>query len=219
MRAPGCTARKGEVCGWGGQGLALPLGPAHVSCTHVWCSLLLRCLTSHGFPVRQVQNSGFHGIFWSQLLVKAFGSWCPGVAFPCELGRVHCARGLCCFCEVERGPVSGAVCVGQRLSPAGGCSLEVALQPCGSASTSLPLSAGPGPMRCEQDVLLEAEVSVGGQGHYSALTGRCACPALKNSPVLWLRRFCHATSRCTLGHKAGNLSLGGNIDTRELQAQ
>ena len=66
--------------------------------------------------------------------------------------------------------MSGAVCVGQRLSPwwvlSGG-------GPVALPAAGLPYLQAPGPVRCEQDVFswLEVEDSVG--AHCSALTWLC----------------------------------------------
>lgn len=84
-----------------GQGLCPYLGAARVSCTRV---CLVPLPSAHcrspvmGFLVRQVQNSEFYGIFWSQLLGEDFWQLVPtcGVSFELAVGSVS-SLGLVLF--------------------------------------------------------------------------------------------------------------------------
>lgn len=146
---------------------------------------------------------GFTALFGRSSLVKAFGSRCPGVAFPVSLQWVHCAPwGLCCFCEVER----FVLCLGRSVSgsdcPRGGCSLEVAPWPCQHQACLVcrPLA----PCVVSRTYWLEVEVSVG--AHCSALTWQMCMPGPQKQSCSVAS--CFVTSQVgTPGHKAGNLSL------------
>ena len=84
-----------------GQGLCPYLGAARVSCTRV---RLVPLPSAHcrspvmGFLVRQVQNSGFYGIFWSQLLGEGFWQLVSRCGLSCELAVGSlCSLGLVLF--------------------------------------------------------------------------------------------------------------------------
>ena len=106
--------------------------------------------------------------------------------------------------------MSGAVCVGQRLSlwwvlSGGG---PVALPAAG-----LPYLQAPGPVRCEQDVFswLEVEDSVG--AHCSALTWQMCMPGPQKQSCPGDFVLCHVTSRYSRS-QSRKAQPCGNTDTR-----